>query len=342
MVIHRSVQSRLDAVPDSISGFQAWPVRATQRGNVRYIIRHWRGELSLPTAFWLNFVALNLLLLLMRPVAEQMLVSLSFDDDPRFMARVALLHVGFVYGLIYPWQIVGVWRSAGKWLAERERRLWPLASRAVLVLSLGGTVLTVAGGAAVYRDIVNIALGPDRYADYTLQRVGDGSLVRFQGYLGYRAARDLRRVLASGPEVHGVILDSPGGWIASGRSLGRVIAERGLNTYSFEGCHSACATAFISGRNRYLADEARLGFHQYAVPFGGLEPYSNMWVEQQRDLKHFRSQGVSPSFLARLFQAEHGDAWYPTQRELLAARVISGVVRSEEVLFGIDPHTGAP
>ena len=310
--------------------------------NVGYIIRHWRGELSLPIAFWINFVALNLLLLLMRPVAEQTLVSLSFDDDPRFMARVALLHVGFVYGLIYPWQIVGVWRSAGRWLAGREPRLWPLASRTVVLLSLGASVLTVAGGAAVYRDIVTIALGPDRYADYTLQRVGDGSLVQFQGYLGYRAARDLRRVLASGPEVHGVILDSPGGWIASGRSLGRVIAERGLNTYSFEGCHSACATAFISGHNRYLADEARLGFHQYAVPFGGLEPFSNMWVEQQRDLQHFRKQGVSASFLARLFQAEHGEAWYPTQRELLAARVISGVVRSEEVLFGIDHETGDP
>jgi hypothetical protein len=309
---------------------------------MNYIIRHWRGELSLPVAFWVNFVALNLLLLALRPTAEQVLIALSFDDDPRFMAQVALLHVGFVYGLIYPWQIVGVWRSAGRWLAERERRLWPLASRAVLLLSLGATVLTVAGGAAIYRDIIVIALGPDRYADYSLQRVGDGSLVRFQGYLGYRAARDLRRALASGPEVHGIILDSPGGWIASGRSVGRVIAAHGLHTYSFEGCHSACATAFISGRNRYLADEARLGFHQYAVPFEGLEPFSTMGVEQQRDLRHFHRQGVSPSFLERLFQAEHGDAWYPTQRELLAARVISGVVRSEEVLFGIDPVTGAP
>lgn len=304
---------------------------------MRYIIRHWRGELSLPIAFWVNFVALNVLLLLLRPGVEQVLVSLSFDDDPRQMARIALLHLGFIYGLVYPWQIVGVWRSAGRWWASRERWGWPVASRAVLVLSVLGTVFTLLGGAAVYRDVLSIALGPDRYANYSLERVGDGSLVRFQGYLGYRAARDLRRVLASGPEVHGVILDSPGGWIASGRNLGRVIAERGLNTYSFTGCHSACATAFISGRERFLADEARLGFHQYAVPFGGLEPFSDMGIEQQRDLQHFRNQGVNPSFLARLFQAEHGEVWYPSQRELLAARVISGVVRSEEVLFGIAP-----
>ncbi len=301
-----------------------------------YLVRHWRGELSLPVAFWVNFVALNVLLLLLRPVVEQLLVAMALDDDPRLMARVALLHVGFVYGLVYPWQIIGVWRSAKRWIEQHQRRLWPVAGRAVVVLSVVGTIATMVIGAPVYRDIVSIATGPDRYADYTLRRVGDGSLVHFQGFLGYRAARDLRRMLASDPEVHGIILDSPGGWIASGRSMGRVIAEHGLNTYSFEGCHSACATAFIAGGNRYLADEARLGFHQYAVPFGGLEPYSNMWREQQRDLQYFRSQGVSPRFLARLFQAEHGDAWYPTQRELIAARVVTGVVRSEEVLFGVD------
>ncbi|MBS0001925.1 MAG: hypothetical protein KFF45_02485 [Thioalkalivibrio sp.] len=307
-----------------------------------YIIRHWRGELSLPIAFWVNFVVLNLLLLALRPGVEHVLVSMSLDEDPQFMARVALLHVGIVYGVVYPWQIVGVWRSAGRFLAHRHRRLWPLASRAVLALSLGATVLTALSGAAIYRDIVAIALGPDRYADYTLERVGDGSLIRLQGHLGYRVARDLRKALASKPAIHGIILDSPGGWISSGRGVAGVIEEHQLNTYSFDGCHSACATAFISGRNRYLADEARLGFHQYAVPFGGLEPYSNMWLEQQRDLQHFRRQGVSPSFLDRLFQAEHGEAWYPTQRELLAARVISGVVRSEEVLFGTNPATGQP
>lgn len=305
-----------------------------------YIIRHWRGELSLPVAFWVNFVALNALLLILRPVVEHLLIAMALYDDPRLMAQAALMHVGFVYGVLYPWQIVGVWRSAGRWLTQHQRRFWPVAGRVAVVLSLAGTLAILGVSLPVYRDVVAFAIGPDRYANYTVQRVGDGSLIRFQGYLGYRAARDLRRMLASGPEVQGIILDSSGGWIASGRSLGRVIQEGGLNTYSFEGCHSACATAFIAGQNRYLADEARLGFHQYAVPFGGLEPYSNMELEQQRDLQYFRSQGVNPRFLARLFQAGHEEVWYPTQRELIAARVITGVVRSEEVLFGVDAGRG--
>ena len=300
---------------------------------VDYWGRHWRGELSLPVAFWFNFVGLNLLLLLIRPWVEQSLIALSIDDDPRLMAQLALLHLAFVYALIYPWQVVGVWRSARCWYWVHRRRFWALASQATVVLALLVTVITGIMSGSVYRDIVMIAAGPDRYAGYQLTSVAEGELLYFEGPIGYRAARDLRRMLQHMPEVRGVILDSQGGWIAGGRGLAAVIREFNLATYSFNGCHSACVTAFIAGYPRFLADEARLGFHQYAVPFQGLRPYSDMSVEQQRDLQTFYQQGVHPAFLARLFQAEHGDAWYPSQRELLAHRVITGVVRSEEILL---------
>jgi hypothetical protein len=309
---------------------------------LNYIARHWRGELDLAVAFWINFVALNLVLLALRPLIEHGLLALALDDDPRRMAQLGVLHVVFVYGLITPWQVVGLWRSAGRRLAGHGRRIWPLASRGAVGLSLAITLVTLILGAPIYRDILLIGFGPDRYGNYTITRVGDGSLLRFEGYIGYRAARDLRRILRQEPEVRGIILDSRGGWIAAGRALSGVIGTHALITYSFEGCHSACTTAFIAGDRRFLADEARLGFHQYAVPFPGLEAYSDMHREQQRDLHLFRRQGVQPAFLARLFQAGHEEAWYPSQRELLGARVITGVVRSEEVLFGLDVGADPP
>jgi hypothetical protein len=210
----------------------------------------------------------------------------------------------------------------------------------VVALSVLLTSATLFFAAPTYRDIVSIGFGPDRYGAFSISRIGDdGSLLHFEGYLGYRAAREVRAAIGQEPPVQAIVLDSPGGWIASGRGLARVIEEAGLDTYSFAGCHSACVTAFLAGGNRYLADEARLGFHQYAVPFEGLDAYSNMTVEQHRDLQYFRQQGVRPEFLARLFQAPHEGAWFPTQRELIAARAISGVVRSEEVLFGV--HSSA-
>ncbi|AGA33063.1 putative transmembrane protein [Thioalkalivibrio nitratireducens DSM 14787] len=311
---------------------------------VKYIGRHWRGELGLAVAFWVNFVGLNLLLLAGRPLVEQLLGSMTLDDDPRLVARLAVLHVAFVYGLLYPWQVVGVWRAAARHMAALWGRVWGLSARAVLVLSVTGTVVTMTLAAPAYRDILTIAFGPDRYGSFTVTRVGEGELIHFEGYLGYGAARELRRVLRNEPEVQGIILDSQGGWIAAGRSVGRVIEHHGLDTYSFDGCHSACVTAFVSGGKRYLADEARLGFHQYAVPFGGLEALSDMGLEQQRDLQHFRRQGVNPAFLARLFQAGHDEVWYPSQRELREAGVIHDVLRSEELLFGraLHPRTMHP
>jgi hypothetical protein len=313
-------------------------VRTAERLN--YIGRHWRGELSLAVSFWVNFVALNLLLLAARPLLQQELVALSLDDDPRWMARIALLNVIFVYGLVYPWQLVGVWRSALRYRSRKLRPGWGLASQAVVALSVLVTGATLWLAAPTYRDIVSIGFGPDRYGAFSISRIGDGgSLLHFEGYLGYRAAREVRAAMGEEPPVQAIVLDSPGGWIASGRGLAKVIEEAGLDTYSFAGCHSACVTAFLAGGNRYLADEARLGFHQYAVPFEGLDTYSNMTVEQHRDLRYFRRQGVRPEFLARLFQAPHEGAWFPTQRELIAARAISGVVRSEEVLFGVGSDT---
>ncbi|AHF00110.1 COG3904 family protein [Thioalkalivibrio paradoxus] len=307
---------------------------------VQYIVRHWRGELGLAVAFWINFVGLNLLLLSARPLVEQLLGAMALDGDPRLVSRLAVLHVAFVYGLVYPWQVVGVWRAAAPHRAGLRRRAWGRVARVILVVSVTATVVTMALAAPIYRDILTIAFGPDRYGSFTVTRVGDGELIHFEGYLGYDAARQLRRALRNEPEVQGIILDSRGGWISAGRSVGQVIERHGLNTYSFDGCHSACVTAFVSGDKRYLADEARLGFHQYAVPFGGLRAFSDMGLEQQRDLQHFRRQGVQPAFLARLFQAGHDEIWYPTQRELREAGVIHDVLRSEELLFGRAPSSG--
>ena len=308
---------------------------------MNYVARHWRGELSLAVSFWINFAALNLVLLAARPLVERALLSVSLDDDPRLMAQAAVLHVVFVYVVVYPWQIVGLWRAARRWRARTGRRGWGLVSQAIGTASVAATVTTLAVAAPAYRDILAIGFGPDRYGQFTVNRVGeDGELLHFDGYIGYRAARAMRSALGEGPPVRGVILDSRGGWIAAGRSLARVIAETGLDTYSFKGCHSACVTAFISGQNRYLADEARLGFHQYAVPFEHLTAFSDMTLEQQRDLQYFRRQGVRQEFLERLFQAAHDEVWFPSQRELFAAGAITGVVRSEEVLFGLYPGSG--
>ena len=81
-----------------------------------------------------------------------------------------------------------------------------------------------------------------------------------------------------------VILDSPGGLVAEGLKLGRFFHDAKIATFVFAGgfgCHSACALAFLGGRDaasskplRVMMSGARLGFHQFGAKFDPAKTYT--------------------------------------------------------------------
>jgi hypothetical protein len=81
-----------------------------------------------------------------------------------------------------------------------------------------------------------------------------------------------------------VILDSPGGLVTEGLKLGRFFHDAKIATFVFTGgigCHSACALAFLGGRDaatskplRVMMSGARLGFHQFGAKFDPAKTYS--------------------------------------------------------------------
>jgi hypothetical protein len=81
-----------------------------------------------------------------------------------------------------------------------------------------------------------------------------------------------------------VILDSPGGLIAEGLKLGQFFYDAKIATFVFAGgygCHSACALAFLGGRDaatgkplRVMMSGARLGFHQFGAKFDTTKTYT--------------------------------------------------------------------
>lgn len=60
-----------------------------------------------------------------------------------------------------------------------------------------------------------------------------------------------------------VVLDSPGGDLQAGIEIGKAIRLRGLTTAVLPGgdCASACALAWLGGRDRLLDVSGRVGFH---------------------------------------------------------------------------------
>jgi hypothetical protein len=69
--------------------------------------------------------------------------------------------------------------------------------------------------------------------------------------------------LVAGVKKGIVVLEGPGGDLSAGLWIGSAIHTSGLSTSVFPGksCASACALAWLGGRNRYMSETSHIGFH---------------------------------------------------------------------------------
>jgi hypothetical protein len=89
-----------------------------------YIKTSWNGQLPLSMAFWVNFVALQII--------AQLLVAIALI--PLFLSlKVPVIGIDLVSLIIlitfYVWALVGVWRSAG----SSNSPVFKHAARAIVV-----------------------------------------------------------------------------------------------------------------------------------------------------------------------------------------------------------------
>ena len=103
----------------------------------------------------------------------------------------------------------------------------------------------------------------------------------------------VREQLRITPNIRSVVLNSRGGQVYEGRGLAKLFRSFALDTHVYGECSSACATAFIGGRTRYLGEQGKLGFHQFWVEAKGnqsLFAFYDIGAEQARDAEVFRAQ----------------------------------------------------
>ena len=293
-----------------------------ERGGA-YIRRHWRGELSLPVSFWINFFLIYLALALLQ----------QFFLTPHILGKVNLGEVAVIYSvtifsivahaIIYPWQIIGVIRACERRIKNRTDRSWAIAAEGVVVLSIAATLAAVFSSyqsVLGYQSSLRLPENSETERAYQLDLIRGNTLIHLRGVFEVGITRRVSRLLDHHSQITGIILDSDGGQIYEGRGLARLIKENKLATYSLEQCVSSCATAFIAGTRRTLGIGAKLGFHQYKKY--AVMPPININEEQDKDRALFEAQGISPTFLRKMFAQPPDKMWWPDEQELLAAGVV--------------------
>lgn len=301
-------------------------VQEKAQKKVGYIRKHWRGELNLDVSFWINVFLVNLVLKLGEPL------SVEFIHNPVTTARVTIIYSVFVITILYPWQIIGLWRSCNSHIEIYGKRFWARTAQVLVVFGVIATLGNLTSSSPMYRELIQLGFGEDKYGNYSLKLEKNNTLLHLQGGLGFGISKKVRQFLIKYPGVKGIILDSYGGRIYEGRELSKLISAYDLDTYSLEGCYSAATIAFISGRKRFLGVGANLAFHQYSMDYDSFDTLVDVEEEQAKDLLLFQKQGIKSEFLDRIFDTDSDDLWYPAVDEMLDAGVIHGIVNPSDLV----------
>jgi hypothetical protein len=293
-----------------------------------YLVRHWRGELSLPVSYWLNGTVSGLVVGL---VIGGMAYLINWQGDAEPVVWLSTLIASWILAaLLTIWQAVGIWRSAIRY-RQSGKDFW------------GGVaqMLTVAGllvfpydfatvGAPQLAGIYEIVSGDAHVGPHEFHVLANGQTLEFSGGITFGVTQELERFLDAMAGVRTVRLNSNGGRILEAQRMSDLISSRNLATFVARDCLSACIIVFLGGKERFMLPTARLGFHQPA--FRGMtasDRHAAIATERQRLQQRF---GLSAAFAARANSAPPGGMWYPDKDELMRERVVTRLVSPRQIV----------
>jgi hypothetical protein len=277
----------------------------------RYFGQHWSGQLTLARSFWVNGVALHLLLTLWSLQLARYMRDANTNNLRVFV-------VGWIacLALVGVWQWVGIWRAGAKShvVARVLARCWVVASVVPLI------VLAV-------DDLTATWLATDEMGPYSVRVLGKPEEAEFSGTLNAGAANAVVALLNAHPRVRFLHMTSPGGLANEGLRLAREVRKRHLRVIVDSSCISACTLVFVAGEQRLVRDRARLGFHRPHAA-GGTD---SLGRNELGDL--LEDVGASQRFITHVENTPSYELWWPSQKRLLDEHVVTRVVPDNELVY---------
>ena len=303
-----------------------FPPRAVRSRN--YLVRHWRGELSLPVSYWLNGTVSGLVVGL---VIGGMAYVINWQGDAEPVVWLSTLIASWILAaLLTIWQAVGVWRAAIRY-RQSGKDFWGgvaqmLTVAGLLVFPYDFATIGVPQLAGIYE----IVSGDAHVGPHEFHVLANGQTLEFSGGITFGVTQELERFLNAMAGVRTVRLNSNGGRILEAQRMSDLISSRNLATFVARECLSACTIVFLGGNERFMLPTARLGFHQPA--FRGMtasDRHAAIATERQRLQQRF---GLSAAFAARANSAPPGGMWYPDKDELMRERVVTRLASPKQVV----------
>jgi hypothetical protein len=280
-----------------------------------WFVRHWRGELSLARAYWVDTVGINWLMRIL------LFAIPAFADRLPLLAAPALI-AGFWSALtgLLVWQTTGVMRSAFRYEKEYGKILYPvLACLSLLFLCANGIFGFVTLGVPQLSEALKIIRGDPQWPDPVITVLHGSREIEFSGIIKLHSAAKLDEALNQHPDVTVLHLDTPGGREREAVDMADVVRSHHLSTYVDQVCASAGTVVFVAGKERILLNGARLGFHSASIA-GVPDPGTN-----RLQLIALAAVGADAAFSARVAGTLPDSVWYPDNDELIKQGIVTRI-----------------
>ncbi len=335
LVNHEAISPTIAPVPIAAASVEPLAAAKNTRVSGNYLVRHWRGELSLGVSYWINGgilagIAPMAVILMLEPLTKQ-------SGSLRAISAVILSVLAFSV-IAWFWSIVGIWRSANHHVDRGGKSGWATTAKVMVVigiLGMAGQLATTIGPQV--REYALIAIGRDPVGEFTVQVATNGQSVIVVGTLREGSAARIQKIVDAAPGATSLVLNSNGGRLLEAQQLARMVRQRHLDTYVEDQCVSACTYVFLAGKERAATPSARIGFHQPSFP--GFDAAAES-VATTEMLDVYRAAGLSEAFVQRIGRTPPENMWYPSRDELIEAHVITRVSLGGEVaMSGVWMHS---
>ena len=294
-----------------------------------FIVRHWRGHLSLSKSWFLVGGLISTILFLLLSAGLVMFCNASDS-----LQAVAAATLGFflLFLIVRTWAGIGIWRSAGNHAARGGSPLWANIARGLLVVGALGSAVQARNYWLMTSEYGKLALGHDELGTPAAMTVSaDGRTLLIDGTLASGSWQAFRTLIDRNPGVAAVHLNSIGGRIFDADKIARLIREKRIDTQVVDRCISACTIILLAGKERMASRLANIGFHQPDFP--GMDgPMRAEMIAGNSEI--YREAGIAQPFIDRVMSTPPANVWYPSYDQLMQ----SGVLTSDaEIVIGGKP-----